>query len=244
MSALTDTSPAGPRPPRGARRARPLATRVPLTDALPELADTLSPDLLAHAGQIQGRVLAVRRGAWDATSDGAAGGVVAFVVLSGTLLRLTRARHREAAELLGPGDVLQPRREHDVTWRAVEETTLMPVEARLLIDAANVPSLCGALLSACANGTNAVARQLVIAQWSSVDERIVTVLAFVAERWGVMTRDGVVLPDWLTHSIIAPLVGARRPSVTTALKRLDATGAIVRRPDGRWLLGAVSTAAA
>jgi CRP/FNR family cyclic AMP-dependent transcriptional regulator len=112
----------------------------------------------------------------------------------------------------------------------------MPVDTRLLVDAARIPQVCSALLGAATTRANVVARQLVIAQWSSVDERIATALGFMANRWGVMTRDGIVLPDWLTHSIIAPIVGARRPSVTTALKRLAATGAVTRRPDGRWLL--------
>jgi DNA-binding GntR family transcriptional regulator len=45
-----------------------------------------------------------------------------------------------------------------------------------------------------------------------------------------------VLPEFLTHSVLAPLVGARRPSVTTSLKRLNASGAVRRAPDGRWIV--------
>ena len=102
----------------------------------------------------------------------------------------------------------------------------------------------GALLGAAGSRTQTVARQLVIAQWPSVDERLVATLQSLAERWGVMTPDGIVLPDFLTHSVLAPLVGARRPSVTTSLKRLNDTGAVRRRPDGRWLLATSATTAA
>ena len=35
---------------------------------------------------------------------------------------------------------------------------------------------------------------------------------------------------------LAGMVGARRPSVTTALGQLSARGAIERRPDGGWIL--------
>jgi CRP/FNR family transcriptional regulator, cyclic AMP receptor protein len=205
---------------------------------MPELADQLTPDQAHVAGQIQARVIAVRRGAWDGYADACALDGFGYLVLSGTLLRVTRAKHREGAELLGLGDVVQPHQEPEVLWRAVEETTLVPLDHRLMIDSARMPLIAGGLLSAASTRANTVARQLVISQWSSVDERIIAVLEMLSERWGVVTRDGVVLPDWLTHSIIAPLVGARRPSVTTALKRLDGTGAVTRRPDGRWLLGA------
>lgn len=220
----------------GGRRARTLSGRVVLLDALPELGDRLPPARLPHARQLRARVVAVRRGAWDARAD-IAPDVFAFVVLTGTLLRLVGVRHRQAAELLGGGDLIQARRDgDDVTWRALEDVTLAPIDARLLADTATVPELCGELLRATGARTNAVARQLVVAQWSSVDERILAVLGLLAERWGVVTRDGVLLPAFLTHSVLAPLVGARRPSVTTALQRLAQTGAVTRRADRRWLL--------
>jgi hypothetical protein len=81
-----------------------------------------------------------------------------------------------------------------------------------------------------------VARQLVLAQWSSADDRLVATFRILADRWGVVTPDGIALPAFLTHSVLAPLVGARRPSVTTALKRLTASGAVRRGADGRWLV--------
>jgi hypothetical protein len=40
----------------------------------------------------------------------------------------------------------------------------------------------------------------------------------------------------LPHRTLAGMVGARRPSVTTALGQLISRGEIERRPDGGWLL--------
>jgi CRP/FNR family transcriptional regulator, cyclic AMP receptor protein len=40
----------------------------------------------------------------------------------------------------------------------------------------------------------------------------------------------------LPHRTLAGMVGARRPSVTTALGQLIARGDIERRPDGGWIL--------
>jgi len=57
-----------------------------------------------------------------------------------------------------------------------------------------------------------------------------------ADRWGRMTRDGARVHLPITHSVLASVVGARRPSVTTALGRLEAQGMIERLGDGEWLL--------
>jgi hypothetical protein len=46
----------------------------------------------------------------------------------------------------------------------------------------------------------------------------------------------VVLPLALTHGWLANLVGAQRPSVTTALGHLTSAGRVERLDDGSWLL--------
>jgi hypothetical protein len=40
----------------------------------------------------------------------------------------------------------------------------------------------------------------------------------------------------LSHRTLAGMIGARRPSVTTALGQLMARGELERRTDGEWLL--------
>jgi CRP-like cAMP-binding protein len=54
----------------------------------------------------------------------------------------------------------------------------------------------------------------------------------LAERWGRVTAEGVVIPLRLTHQRIAMLVGAQRPTVTAALSRMNARG-LVQRTHGR-----------
>ena len=208
-------------------------------DALPDLADELDEERLALARRaVRTRMLAVRRGLWDAAADASTPGCYGFIIVTGTVLRRVTAGHREGAELLGPGDLLQPAQEtDDVSWRVVADTQVAVLDLRALAEAGVVPELAGALLAAANTRTQTVARQLVVAQWPSVDERLVATLDMLAERWGVMTPDGIVLPDFLTHSVLAPIVGARRPSVTTSLKRLAEAGTVRRRPDGRWVLG-------
>ena len=45
-----------------------------------------------------------------------------------------------------------------------------------------------------------------------------------------------MIPLALTHRILGQLVGARRPTVSTALSELAERDELVRRSDGSWLL--------
>ena len=60
-------------------------------------------------------------------------------------------------------------------------------------------------------------------------------LWLLAESWGHVTSSGVRLPVLLTHETLGALVGARRPTVTLALRNLVERGAIVHQYSG-WLL--------
>jgi hypothetical protein len=46
----------------------------------------------------------------------------------------------------------------------------------------------------------------------------------------------VTVPLVLPHRFLASLIGARRPTVSTALGRLAARGELERLPDGTWLV--------
>jgi CRP-like cAMP-binding protein len=51
-----------------------------------------------------------------------------------------------------------------------------------------------------------------------------------------MGPEGVTVPLPVTHDVLAQLVCAQRPTVTSALKRLSDRGQIRRRSDKTWLL--------
>ena len=74
-----------------------------------------------------------------------------------------------------------------------------------------------------------------------VDDRLLVLMWFLAERWGRVRPEGVVVPLKLTHQLLAALVGAKRPSVTTALGELTAAG--LDRAPRRRLLAAARRAA-
>ncbi len=218
---------------------------VDVVDALPELHDALPPERRNLARRtLRAHPMQLLRGRWDAELDAPliAGGA-GFLVLEGALIRCVTAAHRTSAELLGPGDLLRPGRDpygdaaFGSYYRTISEVRLAVLDARFTYAAALVPELTPALVAAMTRRAGAVSRQLVIVQSQSVETRILTTLNYLAERWGVMTMDGIVLPEFLSHGTLALLLGARRPSVTSAMVRLNARGEVQRRADGRWLLG-------
>ena len=46
----------------------------------------------------------------------------------------------------------------------------------------------------------------------------------------------MILPLKLTHELLGQLVGAKRPTVSLAIKELERRGTVHRRTDGAWLL--------
>jgi CRP-like cAMP-binding protein len=220
---------------------------VEVVDHLGDLVDRLPPERLVAARRaLRARTLGVRKGRWDAKTDGTrADGGAGLLIIDGALIHGVTAAHRTAGELLGPGDLLQPA--HDLItdeipftnyWRAVCAVRLAILDARFVRTAALVPETMPALMAAVTRRTGVVSRQLVIVQGQAVENRILATLSELADRWGVMTRDGIVLPAFISQGTLALLLGARRPSVTSAMVRLTERGLVARDAHGRWLLPA------
>ena len=74
-----------------------------------------------------------------------------------------------------------------------------------------------------------------IAQLPRVEERLVGLFWFIAERAGRVRADGVHVGLALTHGTLGDMLGARRPTVSLALKALAADG-VLWRDDDAWVL--------
>jgi hypothetical protein len=87
---------------------------------------------------------------------------------------------------------------------------------------------------------NARAQRLAVAQAISqlnrVDERLLALFWHLAARWGHVTPRGLHLSLTLSHRMLSQLIGARRPTVSTALGDLTRRGQVLRLDDGTWLL--------
>jgi hypothetical protein len=119
--------------------------------------------------------------------------------------------------------------------RTLPGTRLALLGRELLFAASRWPSLVAGLQARASQQAERLAAQLVICQLPRVDQRLLALLWLLAESWGRVTPAGVALPLKLTHEALGALVGARRPTVTLALRELTERGAIVRQNEG-WLL--------
>src|SRR5690349_24973129 len=98
------------------------------------------------------------------------------------------------------------------------------------------PEITAALFDRLSERSLRLATTQAISQLTRVDRRLKALFWHLAERWGRVSGDGVIVPLAFTHRLLGELVGARRPTVSSALSELTERGELVRRPDGAWLL--------
>ena len=173
-----------------------------------------------------------------------------LLVLDGLLAREVHVADRVATELLGPGDLLRPwdLDEGDpvpsrVVWRTLAPCDLAVLDAFFADRIRRWPQIAAELMGAAVHRAEATALQRAIACHPRVDLRVVLVLWHLAGRWGTVHGDGSVhlgLP--LTHRLLGELVGAERPSVSHAVRRLHDAGLLERDGDGWVLHGTVHDA--
>jgi CRP/FNR family transcriptional regulator, cyclic AMP receptor protein len=129
--------------------------------------------------------------------------------------------------------VLLPR---SIEWHALSSARLIVVDTALAVRAAQWPEVLAALLDRSVRRAERLGVMQAITHLTRVDDRLLALLWALAERWGRVVPGGVLVSLRLPHRTLAGMVGARRPSVTTALGHLMNRGQIERRADGAWIL--------
>jgi hypothetical protein len=169
---------------------------------------------------------------------------VGYLVLKGLLLYEVWVCSRATAELLGPGDLVRPWPRDglqtlggEVKWTALEQTLLADLGPSATPRLNSSREVVSALISRCADRAESSAVQRSIASHVRVDVRVLAYLWHLADRFGVVVPGAVKLDMPLTHAILARLVGARRPTVTTALQRLISLGYLRRENRAFILIG-------
>ena len=228
--------------------SQPVAQGVRVLDADPDLGTNLTGDRFEQARQaLVARTEGVGRGAWrpDCESGPETNGGIGVLVLEGVVVRRLSLGHRSCAELLGAGDLLRPSQDgtaellapFSVSWRVIEPLMLAMLDNRFAARASRFPEMTGEMVSRSLDRSRLLARMLAVAQLPRVDTRLLIAMWHLSERWGTVRPEGRVLPGFLSHELLGWIVGARRPSVTTALGQLSQKGLVKRQPDGTWLLG-------
>lgn len=224
----------------------PSELQLRVLDADSELGTDLDPSQRDAARErALAREITLQPGAWDpppAPDDRRTN--LGLLVVEGVLQRDVSLAGIGCTEVLGKGDVLHPWTYEegdasvpfDVDWTVLEPTRLAVLDATFSCAVAEWPSITACLLYRVVQRTHSLAMHLAITCLVGLDQRLYVLFWHLADRFGRVEADGVVLPLRLTHETLAKLVAARRPSVTTALRELKERGLVVPRDDRGWTL--------
>jgi CRP/FNR family cyclic AMP-dependent transcriptional regulator len=219
---------------------------ISIVDADPELAELLGDGELEQARhEALTRVQRLTTGEWD-VAGALEPGVHhrGFLVIDGLMSREVDVLGRRCVELIGPGDVMRPwswddegsHVQAEVGWLVLEPTRLAVLDHGLVARIVPWPQLGVELFTRGTRRAHHLAVALAIAHHHRVEDRLLLTLWHLAERWGRVTPDGIVLPLPLGHQRLADVIGAHRPSVTTAIGALAKAGKLSRRDGGDWIL--------
>ncbi len=226
--------------------SRSARDEVLLLELDPDLGEDLSePALSAARSRVSAEAVSYPPGPWEvAPDDFARVGNLGLLLIDGLLSREVTVGDYTCSELLGPGDVLQPWLRvgpeqsvaTEVDWQAVEPVRVVTLNREFVLRVAEWPEILAAISRRLMQRTHWLAFHLAVCGLRRVDQRLLLVLWHFADRWGSVTPSGVRVNVRLTHKVLASVVGARRPSVSTALRSLIEAGRIEPQARSRWLL--------
>ncbi|MBA2512953.1 MAG: Crp/Fnr family transcriptional regulator, partial [Solirubrobacterales bacterium] len=200
----------------------------------------------AAASELLVRLLRLSRGAWaGGEMSSTSPDHVGLLVVSGAIAREVVLADTISTELIGPGDLIRPWSAclsgppllgQHVRWQVLADARLAVLSRSFGTAVLRYPEINSMLLDRLNGRAERLATLKAIVHLNSVDRRLVALFWHLAERWGRMTATGVVVPLTLSHRLLGELVGARRPTVSTAVAKLAREGKLVRRTGGDWLL--------
>jgi len=219
--------------------------RVRVFEEVPELLQQLDNGDVATLQQVTTRVLRLEPGPWQMTfREAELRGHLGLLVLDGLLTRQVKIGEATCAELLGGGDVLRPWTEHESgivsipaesRWQIALPTRVAVLSPRFALQIARWPNVTAAIIDRVVQRARWLAFHLAVCHIVGVEMKLLIVLWHFADRWGRVAHEGVKLPLPLSHGLLAGIVGARRPTVSTALGALRERG-LVERTENGWLL--------
>jgi CRP-like cAMP-binding protein len=216
-----------------------------LLDEDPELGDGLGAGHLREAQAAARAVeLTLPVGEWrPGTRLPAPAGGFGLLVLDGLLALRTRLGGRSAIELITGGDLLASAQRDDLLasmrsverWAILEPCRIAVLDADFAARVSPFPSIASALVARALRRSRSLATNMAIVAQPKVEVRLHMLLWHLADRFGTVRRDGVLVTLRLTQSVLAELVAARRPTVSAALGTLVRDGRLTRMQGG-WLL--------
>ncbi|HET9101865.1 MAG TPA: helix-turn-helix domain-containing protein [Solirubrobacteraceae bacterium] len=241
MEILSDhdrgTGPAGDDPGQRRTRRRRGETALILEEE-PDLARGLSPqDTRAAVAAFRASVISVKHRRWEpprldpATAYG-------LLVLEGLIGRRVRIGPAVGTELLSCGDILRPWDEPlrwnlippELDWRVFRPVRLAVLDEPITRLIGSRPQLVVNFSGRLVRRTRSVAYIMAVSHQPRVADKLLLTLWHLASSFGRVTSDGVKIPFKLTHEVLGEIIGAQRPSVTTAMRALQTSGQLKRVP--------------
>lgn len=226
--------------------ANPSTTTVRILDEDPELAALLSPEELQTARRYAlAEVVQLPKGTYDPGALFRGDGLLGLLMLDGILIRRVAVADRHCGELVGPRALLRPWDDFgreaplplEVSWRVTQPARLARLDRRFLTTIVRWPLLIETFTSRGMERAHALAFNVAVHCLKHVHLRLLVLLWHLADQHGRVSPAGTHVPMALSHSDLAELVGAARPSVSLALKQLSDDGLVWRsESDGTWLL--------
>jgi len=218
--------------------------RVRLLDADSDLGADLSPaefELARRYAVID--VASLRPGVHDPWTISSAD-LLGLLVIEGTLIRRVQVAERRCGELVGPGSIVRPWDhfgEHaplpfEVSWRVIEPVVVGLLDLQLINVGARCPQLIHGILRRAIERSYALALDVAIHTLQHLELRLLVLFWHLADRFGRVTAEGIIIPLRLSHSDIAELIGSQRPSVSVRLSALAKRDVLIRRRDRTWML--------
>jgi len=236
------------RPPRERLRDNLLMTdeRVRVLDLDRELAEGLSAaDAGSASRSVSATVRTLRPGPWQPDvhdGDGVPPG--GLLVLEGCVSREVSVLGVTAAvDFLADGDLLLVADQRPLlsvpsssSWVVLELTRLAVLDAAFVQAIGPWPQVVANLMRRQERHADWLAHVLAISHLPRVELRVHVLFWLFADRWGRRRGNEVTVPIPLTHLSVARLIGARRPTVTTAIRRLVDDGVLTPEGPGHWVL--------
>lgn len=229
----------------GSLTGRPVVETSNLLDVDPDLAASLGDDARAARHALKVVLITVPPGACDLRALISGRRASAAVVLDGLISRRTLIGSHAAVELIWPSDLItplpnlaeaQPFLVPTISWTCEITTRLALLPPNMSYVAARWPVIADALHERVEARHTRLATIHAIAQVPRAEERLRLLLWLLAGRFGRVSAEGVVLDLRLSYRTIGELIGARRPTLSLAMKALRASGEVAVRDDGALIL--------
>jgi hypothetical protein len=167
-----------------------------------------------------------------------------LLVLDGLIGRRLRVGRAVATELLSSGDILRPWEEQPLwglseptlEWRVFQPTRLAVLGPNMTTLIGRRPQLVVNFSSRLLRRVRSAAYLMAVSHQTRVEDRLMETLWYLASTWGRVTPRGTRIPFRITHEVLSEILGAQRPSVTTAFRSLTEQGLVSREPDGTFLM--------